>query len=197
MGMDYKVNEFGEIIREDGGLHALEEQLLNGIKLNIDARKRLAAESRNIKVLDRCMNDKAITVRRIVWSNPALTPEMRKEAMKQKLIDRKSVTPIKSVTITKPVQTNPVNQPANNTQSTYVNNTQQNYGYTQQTSQDESGGISASKVLWWLIMIGLIVFTLCSYWYANYSGYEERYYQEDGPSLEYNPETGTYYYPFL
>ena len=43
MGMDYKVNEFGEIIREDGGLHALEEQLLNGIQLNIDARKRLAA----------------------------------------------------------------------------------------------------------------------------------------------------------
>ena len=90
--MDFKVNEYGEIIREDNELFSLEQKYIKGIPLNIEVRKRLAAESQNLQVLETCLKERAITVRRIVWDNPYLTPEMRKEATRQKLLDKNSKT---------------------------------------------------------------------------------------------------------
>lgn len=90
MGMDFKVNEYGEIIRDDNELFSLEQKYLKGAPLNIEVRKRLAAESQNLQVLEACLKERAITVRRIVWNNPHLTPEMRMEATRQKLLDKKS-----------------------------------------------------------------------------------------------------------
>ncbi|MBR1889208.1 MAG: hypothetical protein IJ816_01095 [Alloprevotella sp.] len=86
--MDFKVNEYGEIIREDNELLTLEQEYLKGVPLNIKVRKQLAAESQNSKVLEACLKERAITVRRIVWDNPHLPPEMRKEATRQKLLDK-------------------------------------------------------------------------------------------------------------
>ena len=90
MGMDFRVNEYGEIIREDNELFSLEQKYLKGVPLNIEVRKRLAVESQNLQVLEACLKERAITVRRIVWDNPNLTPEMRMEATRQKLIDKSS-----------------------------------------------------------------------------------------------------------
>lgn len=92
MGMDFKVNEYGEIIRGDNELFSLELKYLKGVPLNIEVRKRLAAESQNLQVLEACLKERAITIRRIVWANPYLTPELRKEATRQKLLDKKSST---------------------------------------------------------------------------------------------------------
>ena len=47
MGMDFKVNEYGEIIRGDNELFSLELKYLKGVPLNIEVRKRLAAESKS------------------------------------------------------------------------------------------------------------------------------------------------------
>ena len=80
MGMDFRVNEYGEIIRDDDELFSLEQKYLKGVPLNIEVRKRLAVESQNLQVLEACLKERAITVRRIVWDNPNLTPEMRMEA---------------------------------------------------------------------------------------------------------------------
>ena len=96
MGMDFKVNEYGEIIRGEDELVVLEQKYLKGVPLNIDVRKRIAAESQNVSVLEACFKDRAITIRRIVWSNPYLTPELRMEATRQKLLDKKSATNSKS-----------------------------------------------------------------------------------------------------
>ena len=93
MGMDFRVNEYGEIIRGgDDELVVLEQKYLKGVPLNIEVRKRIAAESQNVSVLEACFKDRAITIRRIVWANPYLTPELRMEATRQKLLDKKSST---------------------------------------------------------------------------------------------------------
>lgn len=101
--MDFKVNEYGEIIREDNELFSLEQKYLKGAPLNIEVRKRLAAESQNLQVLEACLKERAITVRRIVWNNPHLTPEMRMEATRQRLVDKSSAeqtkNPVKPATI--------------------------------------------------------------------------------------------------
>lgn len=103
--MDFKVNEYGEIIREDNDLFSLEHKYLKGIPLNIEDRKRLAKESQNLQVLELCLKDKAITVRRLVWKNPHLSPEMRMEVTRQRLLDKSSVVrPKKPVN---PVAVNP------------------------------------------------------------------------------------------
>lgn len=103
MGMDFKVNEYGEIIRGDNEIFSLELKYVKGVPLNIEVRKRLAAESQNLQVLEACLKEKAITVRRIVWDNPHLTPEMRMEATRQRLVDKKSVVhpnnPVKPATV--------------------------------------------------------------------------------------------------
>lgn len=96
MGMDFKVNEYGEIIRGEDELVILEQKYLKGVPLNIEVRKRIAAESQNVSVLEACFKDRAITIRRIVWSNPYLTPELRMEATRQRLLDKKSATNSKS-----------------------------------------------------------------------------------------------------
>lgn len=113
MGMDFKVNEYGEIIRDDNELFSLEQKYLKGAPLNIEVRKRLAAESQNLQVLEACLKERAITVRRIVWSNPYLTPELRMEAARQRLIDKK--------TVVHPI--NPVKQAAVNPKTTRINKT--------------------------------------------------------------------------
>lgn len=96
MGMDFRVNEYGEIIRDDNELFSLEQKYLKGVPLNIEVRKRLAAESQNLQVLETCLKERAITVRRIVWNNPHLTPEMRMEATRQRLTDKNSVMPARN-----------------------------------------------------------------------------------------------------
>lgn len=62
MGMDFRVNEYGEIVREDNELFSLEQKYLKGVPLNIEVRKRLAAESQNLQVLEACLKERAITV---------------------------------------------------------------------------------------------------------------------------------------
>ncbi len=130
--MDFKVNEYGEIIREDNELFALEQKYLKGVPLNIEVRKRLAAESQNLQVLEACLKERAITVRRIVWDNPHLTPEMRMEATRQMLIDKSSAgqvkNPVKPATVnpktTKINKTFPIQNRETNTSSppTNINN---------------------------------------------------------------------------
>lgn len=97
MGMDFRVNEYGEIIRDDNELFTLEKKYLKGVPLNIEVRKRLAAESQNTQVLEVCLKERAITVRRIVWDNQHLTPEMRMEANRQRLLDKKIATNSKKI----------------------------------------------------------------------------------------------------
>lgn len=111
--MDFRVNEYGEIIRDDNELFSLEQKYLKGVPLNIEVRKRLAAESQNLQVLEVCLKERAITVRRIVWNNPHLTPEMRMEATRQRLTDKSSVMPTK----------NPVIQATVNPKTTRINKT--------------------------------------------------------------------------
>lgn len=109
MGMDFRVNEYGEIVREDNELFSLEQKYLKGVPLNIEVRKRLAAESQNLQVLEACLKERAITVRRIVWDNPNLTPEMRMEATRQKLVDKSSAVHAKNPFMTATVNPKTLN----------------------------------------------------------------------------------------
>jgi len=80
MGMDFKVNEYGEIIRDGENpddLAGYEEALLKGEKLNVHIRRKVARETRNEKVLWMCVKDTAITVVAAAKENPILTTEMR------------------------------------------------------------------------------------------------------------------------
>lgn len=153
MGMDFKVNEYGEIIREDNELFSLEQKYLKGVPLNIEVRKRLAAESQNLQVLETCLKERAITVRRIVWDNPYLTHEMRKEATRQKLLDKGSNTTnskkIKSTT-TKLPKINPLTTSPNS--NTCTNNSK--------TEHNENG---ENKGCLWFIIIACALGALFSY----------------------------------
>lgn len=148
MGTDFKINEYGEIIREDNELFSIEQKYLKGAPLNIEVRKRLAAESQNLQVLETCLKERAITVRRIVWDNPYLTPELRKEATRQKLIDKGSNTitsKINKSTATKLQTINPSNTSPNP------------YTYTNDSKAEEHEGKVGNKgCLWIIIIVGLL-----------------------------------------
>lgn len=80
MGMDFKVNEYGEIIRDAETLNDLagyEDALLRGEKLKANIRRKVAKETRNEKVLWMCIRDTAITVVTAAKENPILTSEMK------------------------------------------------------------------------------------------------------------------------
>ena len=78
--MDFKVNEYGEIIRDaetSNDLAGYEDALLRGEKLKANIRRKVAKETRNEKVLWMCIRDTAITVVTAAKENPILTPEMK------------------------------------------------------------------------------------------------------------------------
>lgn len=154
MGMDFKVNEYGEIIREDNELLILEQKYLIGVPLNIEVRKRLAAESQNSQVHEACLKERAITVRRIVWDNPHLTPEMRKKATRQKLLDKGG-----NNIISKKVKSTTTKSSTINTSNISTNNS---YTFTDnsKTKQKESG---ENKGCLWLIIIVCALGALFSY----------------------------------
>ena len=80
MGGDYKINEYGEIIRDSGvpnDLAGYEDALLRGEKLKANIRRKVAKETRNEKVLWMCIRDTAITVVTAAKENPILTTEMK------------------------------------------------------------------------------------------------------------------------
>lgn len=80
MGVDFKINEYGEIIREVGSHNDLinyEEALLRGEKVNATIRRKIAKETRNERVLWLCVNDSAISVVVATKANPMLTYEMK------------------------------------------------------------------------------------------------------------------------
>ena len=86
MGGDYKINEYGEIIRDSGApndLAGYEDVLLRGEKLKANIRRKVAKETRNEKVLWMCIRDTAITVVTAAKENPILTPEMKLEISKK------------------------------------------------------------------------------------------------------------------
>ena len=139
MGMDFRVNEYGEIVREDNELFSLEQKYLKGVPLNIEDRKRLAAESQNLQVLEACLKERVITVRRIVWDNPYLTPKMRMEATRQRLVDKGSAeqtkNPVKPATINPKTIINRGTTPSNTTAPLPTSSVQYGqvmvYGYTE------------------------------------------------------------------
>ena len=78
--MDFKVNEYGEIIRDaetPNDLAGYEDALLRGEKLKANIRRKVAKETRNEKVLWMCIRDTAITVVTAAKENPILTSEMK------------------------------------------------------------------------------------------------------------------------
>jgi len=162
MGMDFKVNEYGEIIRGDNELFSLELKYLKGVPLNIEVRKRLAAESQNLQVLEACLKERAITVRRIVWDNPHLTPEMRMEATRQRLIDKKPVVhpnnPVKPATVNLKTTRNNKTLPIQNLETdtscspTHINN---NYEGNQLDKSRPIAYKVAITILIILILLGL------------------------------------------
>lgn len=85
MGSDFRINEFGEIIRNEdttdytSEISIYEEAILRGEKLKVDIRRKIAKETRNERVLWKCIRDRAITVVIAAKSNPRLTAEMRAE----------------------------------------------------------------------------------------------------------------------
>lgn len=86
MGMDFKVNEYGEIIRDaetSNDLAGYEDALLRGEKLKANIRRKVAKETRNEKVLWICIRDTAITVVTAAKENPILTPEMKTAISKE------------------------------------------------------------------------------------------------------------------
>ena len=86
MGGDYKINEYGEIIRDSGApndLAGYEDALLRGEKLKANIRRKVAKETRNEKVLWMCIRDTAITVVTAAKENPILTPEMKTAISKE------------------------------------------------------------------------------------------------------------------
>lgn len=86
MGMDFKVNEYGEIIRDaetPNDLAGYEDALLRGEKLKANIRRKVAKETRNEKVLWMCIRDTAITVVAAAKENPILTTEMKTAISKE------------------------------------------------------------------------------------------------------------------
>ena len=86
MGMDFKVNEYGEIIRDaetSNDLAGYEDALLRGEKLKANIRRKVAKETRNEKVLWMCIRDTAITVVTAAKENPILTTEMKAAISKE------------------------------------------------------------------------------------------------------------------
>ena len=86
MGMDFKVNEYGEIIRDaetSNNLVGYEDALLRGEKLKANIRRKVAKETRNEKVLWMCIRDTAITVVTAAKENPILTTEMKTAISKE------------------------------------------------------------------------------------------------------------------
>ena len=86
MGGDYKINEYGEIIRDSGApndLAGYEDALLRGEKLKANIRRKVAKETRNEKVLWMCIRDTAITVVTAAKENPILTTEMKTAISKE------------------------------------------------------------------------------------------------------------------
>lgn len=80
MGGDYKINEYGEIIRDSGApndLAGYEDALLRGEKLKANIRRKVAKETRNEKILWMCIRDTVKTVVTAAKNNPILTPEMK------------------------------------------------------------------------------------------------------------------------
>ena len=86
MGGNYKINEYGEIIRDASSSNDLaeyEDALLRGEKLKANIRRKIAKETRNEKVLWICIRDTAITVVTAAKENPILTPEMKTAISKE------------------------------------------------------------------------------------------------------------------
>lgn len=84
--MDFRVNEYGEIIRDSetpNDLAGYEDALLRGEKLKANIRRKVAKETRNEKVLWMCIRDTAITVVTAAKENPILTPEMKTAISKE------------------------------------------------------------------------------------------------------------------
>ena len=145
--MDFKVNEYGEIIREDNESLTLEQKYLKGVPLNIEVRKRLAAESQNSQVLEACLKERAITVRRIVWDNPHLTPEMRKEATRQKLLDKGC-----NNIISKKVKSTTTKSSTINTSNISPNS----YTFTNNSITEHKDSGENKGCLWLIIIAGLL-----------------------------------------
>lgn len=86
MSGNYKINEYGEIIRDaetPNDLAGYEEALLRGEKLKANIRRKVAKETRNEKVLWMCIRDSAITVVSAAKENPILTSEMKTAISKE------------------------------------------------------------------------------------------------------------------
>lgn len=91
MGMDFKINECGEIIRDInniGDLEIYENALLRGDKLKANIRCYIAKKTQKEEVLWICVKDKAISVRDSARNNPVLTSEMRTEINKRAPINK-------------------------------------------------------------------------------------------------------------
>ncbi len=86
MGQEFKINEFGEIIRGNNDFEKYssdEESLLKGEKVKAHIRRKIARETKNEDVLWKCVRDNAITVVLAAKENPILTPAMKTEIRKQ------------------------------------------------------------------------------------------------------------------
>lgn len=82
MEKQYRVDESPKMLRIDASnneLFKLETSLLNGEKLPVKLRCRLAKETQNPQVLWTCVLDKAITVVRAAKENQLLTEAMINE----------------------------------------------------------------------------------------------------------------------
>lgn len=91
MGMEFKINECGEIIRDNnliGDLEIYENALLRGDKLKVSIRCDIAKKTQNEEVMWMCVKDKAISVRNSARNNPILTSEMRVEINKRDSINK-------------------------------------------------------------------------------------------------------------
>lgn len=153
MGMDFKINEYGEIIKEDDELTVLERKCLIGVPLNIEIRKRLAAESQNIHVLEICLKDRAITVRRTVWSNPYLTPELRMEATRQRLLDKKAASNANSPV--KPAMKKPASAKLNKEQFKQYK-VQQETKRIETFEKNSKNNIGDKGYLWFIIVASIL-----------------------------------------
>lgn len=114
MGMNYEINEFGEIIRtktevSDNDLKQYEEAILRGAKVRAQIRQKVATGTRNRDVLWICVKDSAITVVMAAKWNPFLTPEMkqviaqREMAHKQQNSSAAKQHPIRNVEVNTPI----------------------------------------------------------------------------------------------
>lgn len=91
MGMDFKINECGEIIRDNnyiGDLEIYENALLRGDKLKVNIRCYIATKTQKEEILWKCVKDKAMSVRDSARNNPILTSEMRTEINKRDSINK-------------------------------------------------------------------------------------------------------------